>query len=103
MRLLQKRTGQATVEAAVLIAAVVVAVMVMKGYVGRAAAGGMKSNADSMGGQFDSGAAWSSISVSHSSDASSNSSSCFEQGVGGGPAVVLDPAECAARAAAVPK
>jgi len=83
----RKRDGQATVEMAILFAAVVATVFLMQNYIARATAGGLKANADSIGSQFGSGDAFIQKSHSIGSDAVSTSDSCFKQSIGGGAAV----------------
>ena len=82
--------GQATVESAVLIATVVLAILGMRFYVERATSGGLKSNADSVGTQYSMGVGAGSISTSHSTDAGTDSRSCFDQDIAAGSGVPTD-------------
>jgi hypothetical protein len=66
LRRIAKSKGQVTVEVAVLFSAVVAALVLMGIYLQRAAQGGVKSNADSLGTQFSSQTGWSTSSISNS-------------------------------------
>lgn len=83
----RKRDGQATVEMAILFAGVVATIFLLQSYVTRATAGGLKSNADSIGGQFSTDEGF--IQKSHTSgtDMISTTDSCSKQDIGGGAAV----------------
>lgn len=86
--------GQVTIEAAILWTFVIAAFVFLGVYVQRAAQGGLKSNADSLGGQFSgiTGFATYSKSVTNETAKTTNQQSCskFQQNVtdaGGGPPV----------------
>jgi len=85
----RKRDGQATVEMAILFAAVVATVFLLQNYIARATSGGLKSNADSIGSQFSTVEAFIQKSHSTGTDASSTSDSCFKQGIGGAPGAAV--------------
>jgi len=67
MKHVRTRRGQSSLEIAILFVVVVAAFVAMSLYLQRGAAGGMKSNADSLGTQFSSNAGWGYNSSSTSS------------------------------------
>ena len=82
-----KQRGQVTVEVAVLFGFVVAGLVALALYLQRGVQGGLKSNADSLGGQFSAGEAWTSYTRSGSLEdgkairSSQYSKAC--QGLGG--------------------
>ena len=87
VRAFMKQRGQVTVEVAVLFGFVVAGLVALALYLQRSVQGGLRSNADSLGGQFSSGEAWTSYTRSASVEdgkairSAQYSKAC--QGVGG--------------------
>ena len=88
MTWLKKRSGQSTVETAVLFTCVIGGLLFMAGYVQRATQGGMKGNADSIGQQFSTSTPFQSVSLQDSitdvNHTGSSQCSDFEQTLGNG-------------------
>ncbi|GEM_PF-6408632 len=86
------RRGQVSVEAALLWTFVIAGLVFMGFYLQRAAQGGVKSNADGLGGQFSAIASYSSFSQSktHEDATDTKQTSCaeFRQEVGDGVNVI---------------
>lgn len=64
----RSKRGQVTVEVAILFLFVVAALVAMGLYLQRAAAGGVKSNADSLGTQFSAVKPWTSTTTSKTTE-----------------------------------
>ncbi len=64
--MLKNRRGQVTAEMAVLFSFVIAAFVFMGVYLQRASQGGVKSNSDSLGTQFDAHTAWDVTTISTS-------------------------------------
>lgn len=85
--MIKSQKGQVTVETAVLFGVVVAGLVAMATYLQRGVQGGMRSNADSFGTQFDSSVGWESHARSASQEtaeqirSAQTSEAC--QGVGG--------------------
>ena len=96
MTWLKKRSGQSTVETAVLFTCVIGGLMFMAAYVQRATQGGMKGNADSIGQQFSTSKTFESVSVQHSltDQTSTASGQCSESVQGLGETVTPDITDC---------
>jgi len=85
--MLKQRRGQVTVETAVLFGFVVAGLVAMAVYLQRGVQGGMKSNSDSLGGQFQATAGWKTESKSHTletpASTTTGQTSIACQGLGG--------------------
>ena len=87
VRAFMKQRGQVTVEVAVLFGFVVAGLVALALYLQRSVQGGLRSNADSLGGQFSSNEGWGSFSRSSSREdketirSAQTSKAC--QGLGG--------------------
>lgn len=63
MRLLRKNKGQSTLEYAILIVVVIMALIGVQGYISRAVQGRQRDASDQIGEQFHAGSAWTNITT----------------------------------------